>query len=292
MIDTEPEVLQLPTSSRKPKAIASLLFAAALFATSANSQTNSNIELPGPSSRRTPIAISEIMYKPAVRTDKKNTEFIELYNSNPWPEDISGYRLKGDIDFVFPAATSIPGQKYIVVAAAPADLKAVYPSVTNIFGPYTNSLGTSGSVKLYDEQGSLLLRVEYDEAAPWPMGADGTGHSIVLARPSYGEGDPQAWGRSDGVGGSPGMAEPNASLPQRNVMLNEVLAHTDLPDVDTIELYNHGNTAVSLNGCTLSDDPLTNKFVIPGITIPPRGFVYFTARRSISRHRTVACSTR
>ena len=37
----------------------------------------------GPSSRTTPIAISEIMYKPAPRTDSNNLEFIEIYNSNP-----------------------------------------------------------------------------------------------------------------------------------------------------------------------------------------------------------------
>ena len=166
---------------------------------SLNAYSQTHIEPPGPSSRRTPIAISEIMYKPAARTDGRNTEFIELYNSNPWPEDISGYRLDGQVQFVFPAPTTIPAQGYLVVAAVPADLQAVY-GLTNVFGPYTNSLKTSGTVKLYDEQGSLLLQHRIRHAAPWPMGADGTGHSIVLARPSYGEGDPRAWDRSDSRG--------------------------------------------------------------------------------------------
>ena len=49
----------------------------------------------GPSSRKTPIVFSEIMYKPAPRTDSANLEFIELYNSNPWFQDIGNYRLKG-----------------------------------------------------------------------------------------------------------------------------------------------------------------------------------------------------
>ena len=43
-------------------------------------------EPPGPSSRRTPITFSEIMYKPAKRADARNLEFVELYNSNPWAE--------------------------------------------------------------------------------------------------------------------------------------------------------------------------------------------------------------
>ena len=44
----------------------------------------------GPTSRRSPIAFSEIIWKPAPRGDTQNLEFIELYNSNPWFHDISG----------------------------------------------------------------------------------------------------------------------------------------------------------------------------------------------------------
>jgi hypothetical protein len=242
---------------------------------SADSFAQPVTEPPGPSSRRTPIAFSEIMYKPAKRADTRNLEYIELYNSNPWPEDISGYSLKGQVQFTFPASTTIPAQGYIVVAAAPADMATVY-GLANVFGPYTNSLKTSGSVKLYDEQNLLLLDVNYDNIAPWPMGADGTGHSIVLARPSYGEADPRAWERSELVGGSPGAAEVLQTNALRNVVINEILAHTDPPQEDSVELYNHSNVAVDLSGCTLSDDPVTNKFAIPpGTSIPARGFVYF-----------------
>ena len=216
------------------------------------------------------------MYKPAKRADARNLEFIELYNSNPWAEDISGYSLNGQVQFTFPANTSIPGQSYIAVAAVPADMTAVY-GLGSVFGPYTNSLKTSGEVKLYDEQGLLLLDVDYDDSAPWPMGADGTGHSNVLARASFGEGDAQAWERSELPGGSPGAAEVLQTNALRNVVLNEILAHSDPPEVDSVELYNHSNVAVDLSGCTLSDDPVTNKFMIPnGTTIPAGGFVYFT----------------
>jgi Lamin Tail Domain/CotH kinase protein len=263
-------------NSRRAHGSRRFFILASAFLVTASASSQSISEPLGPSSRRTPIAISEIMYKPAVRVDGRNTEFIELYNSNPWPEDISGFRLDGLVQFTFPAQTAIGGGGFIVVAAAPADLQAVY-GLSQVLGPYTNSLKTSGTVRLYDEQGAKLLDIGYSEAAPWPMGADGTGHSIVLARPSYGEGDPQAWDRSDVVGGSPGSAESYQASPLRAVVLNELLAHTDPPDIDSIELYNHGNVAVNLTGCTLSDDPATNKFVIPANTvIPPRGFVYFT----------------
>lgn len=230
----------------------------------------------GPSSRRTPITVSEILYKPAVRTDGRNTEFIELYNSNPWPEDIGGYRLGGQVQYVFPPSTSIPAMGFVVVAAVPEDVRAVYGQGT-VSGPYTNSLKTSGAVKVYDEQNALLLSVNYGDAIPWPVGADGTGHSIVLARPSYGEGDPRAWARSAVTGGSPGAGETAWTNALRNVVINEVLAHTDPPDIDSIEIYNHHTNAVNVSGCTLSDDPTENKFVIPvGTVIPARGFVSFT----------------
>jgi hypothetical protein len=60
---------------------------------------------------------------------------------------------------------------------------------------------------LLDEQGAVLLTVPYSNVYPWPVAADGTGHSIVLANPTYGEGDPRAWDISDTVGGSPGQMD-------------------------------------------------------------------------------------
>ena len=61
------------------------------------------------------------------------------------------------------------------------------------------------------------------------------------------------------------------------VVINEFLAHTDDPELDYVELYNHANQAVDLSGCILTDDPATNKFVVPpGTTIPARGFVVYT----------------
>jgi hypothetical protein len=87
----------------------------------------------------------------------------------------------------------------------------------------------------------LLLEVNYESQSPWPLAADGTGHSLVLARPSYGEADPRAWNSSDRIGGSPGGPDPFGADPLRSVVINEFLAHTDLPLEDFIELYNHSS---------------------------------------------------
>lgn len=42
------------------------------------------------SSKKTALIFSEIMPHPATRVDGKNVEFIELYNTNPWPENLTG----------------------------------------------------------------------------------------------------------------------------------------------------------------------------------------------------------
>ncbi|HXC98006.1 MAG TPA: lamin tail domain-containing protein [Verrucomicrobiae bacterium] len=235
-------------------------------------------DLIGPSSRKTPIVFSEIMYKPAPRTDGKNLEFLELYNSNPWFQDISGYEITcADMNYTFPAGTQIPGGGYLVVAAAPADIESVY-GINNVMGPYVGSLKKSETLELLDEQTNLLLTVPYTATFPWPVAADGTGHSIILANPTYGEGDPRAWGISDVMGGSPGQVDMFTPGPLRNVVINEILPHSENPNVPQfIELYNHSTNSVDVSGCILTDDTTTNKFVIPSPTvIGPAGFVSFT----------------
>src|SRR5438067_1973923 len=91
----------------------------------------------GPASKRTSLVISEVMYHPATRTDAKNLEFIEIYNSENVPLDLSNYRIDGDVSFTFPTNTTIGGLAYVVVAAAPADMQSVY-GLTTVFGPFEN----------------------------------------------------------------------------------------------------------------------------------------------------------
>src|SRR5262249_19748992 len=149
--------------------------------------------------------------------------------------------------------------------------------LSNVTGPYTNNLSNSeGTVALRNKIGAILLEVQYHSEAPWPVAADGTGHSLVLANPTYGEASPLAWAASDRKGGSPGFPDGTGPEPARSVVINEFLAHTDPPDLDAIELFNRSTTPVDLSGCYLSDDPLTNKFRIPASTsIPARGFLAF-----------------
>ena len=232
----------------------------------------------GPSSRRTGLVISEIMYHPKEDTGQTNAnlEFVELFNSNPFYEDISGYRLTGDVEYTFPPGTILPGGSLVVVAADPFAVEDAY-KIENVFGPFTNSLPNDrGNVGLRNNNDHLLLEVDYDSRHAWPVAADGAGHSLALARPSYGENQREAWAASDAIGGSPGRPEPVSVEPLRAVLLNELLAHTDEPLLDFIELHNQSRAPVDVGGAWLTDNPATNKFQIPLPTIiPPGGFVSF-----------------
>jgi hypothetical protein len=232
----------------------------------------------GPSSRKTGLVITEIMYNPRAvpgQTTNNTHEFIELFNSKPWNEDISGFSVTGAVSYVFPSNTVLQAGAYLVLARVPGLIVTNY-GVTNVVGPWvganTNRLPVDGGVvQLRNRQNALLLEVDYADSPPWPETADGTGHSLSLVRPSYGENDPRAWGESDRVGGSPGGPDSQPAEPLASVVINELQNHSD-PE-DWIELYNHSNTPVDLSGAWLSDDPLTNKYRIPiGTTIAARGF--------------------
>jgi hypothetical protein len=250
----------------------------------------------GPSSRKTSFAITEIMYHPRSlpSLQGRSLEFIEIFNSNPFPESLGRHRLSGSIDYTFPANTVVKGGGFVVVARDPALVMSYY-GISGVLGPWdgtnqfnfsTNGLpGGEGTVRLRGPGDNIVLEVNYQGGPPYPVAADGAGHSLVLSRASYGEGDPRAWGISDVIDGSPGTDDPFGSDRLRNVVINEFLAHTDDPLVpDYVELYNHGNTAVDLSGAYLADEAdflsdaaVTNHFyrISNGISIPPRGFLSF-----------------
>lgn len=230
----------------------------------------------GPSSRRTGLVFSEIMYHPASRADGKDLEFIEIYNAESIFVDLTGWRLAGAVEYEFPEGLRLPAGGFAVIAADPSGLAGVY-GLSGVLGPYAGRLNNAGdTLKLLNAAGAVRLKVDYQAGGSWPVAADGPGHSLVLARPSYGEDDARAWEASDRIGGSPGEVDALTSNPWRGVVINEFLAHTDDPVLDYIELYNASGADVDLSGCFVSDDLSVSRFRIPdGTVLPPRGFVVF-----------------
>ncbi len=211
------------------------------------------------------------MYHPRENGGTEVLEYIEIFNTEPVSEIIGGCRLGGDIEFTFPPRMALPGRSFVVVARDPESLRRA-TGITNAIGPFAGSLpNDAGQVRLYNRAGALLLEVKYEDQMPWPIAADGAGHSLVLARPDYGENSVYAWSASAEIGGSPGRADPEVEDPLDAVVINEFLANSDLPEVDFIELFNRGTQTVDLSGCILSDRPDINKFIIPAGTLLPPG---------------------
>jgi hypothetical protein len=215
------------------------------------------------------------MYHPLERTDGKNLEFVELFNTEPVDWDIGGFRLEGQIDYTFAAGTILPGRSFAVVAAEPASIEEQY-GLTSVYGPCQGNLDNGGgTLRLVNNRGGVLLKIEYDDHYPWPESADGLGHSLVLMKPDYGENDPRSWQASAERGGNPGTIDPGSS---QNICVNEVLANPGSGQMPFIELYNSSPEPADISGYYLSDSPETLKFKIPAAaTIPAGGYLAFSA---------------
>ncbi|MBN2181745.1 MAG: lamin tail domain-containing protein [Sedimentisphaerales bacterium] len=228
-----------------------------------------------PSSRRSPLIISEIMYHPSDRSDDKDLEFVELFNTEPVDWDISGFRLEGQVDYTFEEGSILPGRSFLVVAAEPASIENEY-GLTDVYGPYEGKLNNGGgTLRLINKRGGVLLEIEYDDSYPWPESADGLGHSVVMTKPDFGENNPSAWQASAERGGNPGTINTDGAP---YICINEILANPGNGRTAFIELYNCSAEAVDISGYYLSDTPDELKFSIPDSTIiPSGGYVFFSA---------------
>lgn len=77
----------------------------------------------GPTSRRTGLVFSEVMYHPKPAADATGElEFIEIHNADSIFEDIGGWQLKGGVQFTFPRGFRLAAGDVVVVASDPARL--------------------------------------------------------------------------------------------------------------------------------------------------------------------------
>ncbi len=120
-------------------------------------------------------------------------------------------------------------------------------------------------MRLIGPLGETLQDFTYGDDDPWPGRADGKGSSLEMINPLADPTLPSNWRSSYEYTGTPGTA---GIGPQNNVVVNEVLTHTDLPQVDAIELYNTTTSSIDISDWYLSDssDNL-KKYKIPAGTV-------------------------
>jgi hypothetical protein len=142
---------------------------------------------------------------------ESDLEFVELVNHSGFDVDITGWRIGGGVDYVFPEGSRVADGAYIVVAKDLAAFERRYPSVASsvtVFGPFAGRLDDSGeALELYDagpDWPAIIDRVHFAANPAWPVVREG--FSVELSGTARDrDNDPgENWRVSAAQGGSPG----------------------------------------------------------------------------------------
>lgn len=239
-----------------------------------------------------PLQVTELMFHPRppevgqTNFTAEDFEFIELRNAGSGPIGLAGVRITDGLEFDFTggAITSLETGACVLVVSDLDGFKSRYDQWSSlaIAGEYTRrdnlpakTLSNSGErVRILDGAGRELADFTYGGGRGWPASTQGAGHSLVpLAVDGQTNGVLDyggCWRASAFIDGSPGRDDPE---PVRDVVLNEIVAHTDTnaPPYDSndqIELYNTTPAAVPLGSWYLSDDAAAlRKWAIPATNV-------------------------
>ncbi|MCE9613688.1 MAG: lamin tail domain-containing protein [Lentisphaerae bacterium] len=225
------------------------------------------------------LRITEIHYNPPGSGD--TNEFLEIKNiSTNLLLNLTGlYTDEGR--YVFTNGTTLGPQEFFVLARNAAGFAATYPGVPigGVYAVGAPDLSNSGeALSIRDTTGTDVTKFTYDDNGPgWYPATDGDGFSLVPVNDNPDAGDPSSplyWRASSTVGGSPGADDPDPT--GSGIVINEVLAHTDPPLEDAIELHNIGLVPVDVAGWYLSDTATNlTRYQIPTNTphiLPPGGY--------------------
>ncbi len=227
----------------------------------------------------TRLQLTELMYHPAPDPasgfSRDDFEFIELKNAGAVPLDLSGVRFSNGLDYAFPRGTVLAPGQHLVLASNRAAFTYRYPGRA-LLDTYAGLLDNNGEhLTLAGPDGAAILDLTYNNKAPWPEAADGLGFSLVPRDPDHNPdpADPANWRASSIALGSPGNDDVAAGIPV--VQVNEILSHTDLPELDAVELFNPGSEAADISGWYLTDDRgKPRKYRFPaGTSIAPGGYL-------------------
>ncbi|MEM7232318.1 MAG: lamin tail domain-containing protein [Planctomycetota bacterium] len=198
------------------------------------------------------VMLVEIHYHPLDGDDpNESLEFVEIFNDEPLPFEISGYRIDGGVGFVVPPETIVPARGVLVIAREPDALRNK-TGLENVVGPYSGRLANDGErVELIDTGGSVVSSVRYNDGLRWPAAADGAGASLVLRSPEHDVRKRRSWGWSAVRNGTPGVV--SFEVVESEVLLNEVYRVGD--DPSWIELIQPLRQEIDLSGYFVAFGP-------------------------------------
>ncbi len=220
------------------------------------------------------LRVAELNYHPHAplvqfgerEADPDDFEFVELANAGDASLNLAGYEFSEGISFRFTSQVLDPGERLVVVKNR-KDFRSRFGEDVRIAlgndgnggdaGEFGQSLNNAGeTLTLRGPDGQVVQRFTYFDRGEWPVLADGMGSSLEVLDLRGDLNDPKSWRASAEYGGSPGTA--GVGFPGE-VVINELLTHTDFPQVDTIELFNRTGQTVDMTGWYLTDS-VTNIF--------------------------------
>ncbi|MDG2385534.1 MAG: Ig-like domain-containing protein [Pirellulaceae bacterium] len=222
------------------------------------------------------LVITEINYNPHaaltqfgdIDVDNDQFEFVELVNKSSERIDLTDVAFvladnegkSEGIEFKFATQTLAPGE-HIVVARNRTAFVSRYGNSVRIAdhaempigtGTFEQALSNSGELlTLVDAQGTVIQQFEYNDGGNWPGRADGNGSTLEVTNNNIDYNVGGDWRSSNEFGGSPGLT---GTGPIRDVVINEILTHTDLPQIDMVELHNTTDATLNLGGWYISDN--------------------------------------
>ncbi|MEN6307939.1 MAG: lamin tail domain-containing protein, partial [Anaerohalosphaeraceae bacterium] len=200
-----------------------------------------------------------------IEADETTEEWIELINKGSQPVNLTGWQIKGDIDYSFTPNTILAAGQYLVVARDHVSLLSAFPSIA-VVGDFQGRLPNGGGkVKLLDASGNITDEVIYYDDLPWPGTADGYNASLELRHPDADNTNAQSWCASDesaksqwktysyrGIAQPSSMSEPDSQwrelvigmLDAGQILLDNISVIED-PDGSKIQLIQNGTFETS-----------------------------------------------
>jgi hypothetical protein len=152
------------------------------------------------------IVISEINYNS--KPDEESGDWVELYNRQKAPVDLSGWKLRDSNDeneYVFPVNSIIAANGYLVICEKARDLVSQYNHLINYRGNTGFGFKNGGEViRLYNSESRLVDSVRFDNKYPWPELPDGQGYTLILKSPELDNDIAENW--TSQLKGSPGAS--------------------------------------------------------------------------------------
>ncbi len=244
-----------------------------------------------------PLRITEINYAPhdanpvtglgEENADAEQFEFVELLNAGAETIHLDGVKLvetnvDGDnqgIAFHFADQTLDPGERLVVVGDRSAFRSRYGTEVRLADGDDGNGgdpsefggrlSNTGEQLMLVDAGNAIISQFTYGKGDAWPDRTNGLGSSAEIVDSAADPGSADHWRPSSEFGGSPGA---EGAGPDDRVIVNEILAHSEAPQEDQVELFNTTSEGIDVHQWYLSnsqDDYF--KFRVDQSTVIPAG---------------------